>query len=238
LNASTVNDFIQTVNGQMFDISVALDYLEKPHAKIVRPVTVFRGNLTLGDTEESPDTSLSIAVHVFNKVTEFKVPSAKKRNPRTVEGPVPDHSILMEREYVYKQTDEELDEAPPELSKDDLVRAYAFGRKLIPCYPEDEEAWKLKTEKGLCILGFIDLSDLPRHDLTGGILLVVPEPYNVRALESFSVLMAGLREKNAGALVRYCRIKDATPKLGIMICSPKGQGLVCTVRNFKDRVTG
>lgn len=66
------------------------------------------------------------------------------------------------------------------------------------------------------------------------VMLVVPEPMNLRGLESFSALLAALREKNYGALIRYCRIRDATPKLGVMVCSPKGQGLFCQIPYKED----
>jgi hypothetical protein len=66
------------------------------------------------------------------------------------------------------------------------------------------------------------------------VMLVVPEPMNLRGLESFSALLAALREKNYGALIRYCRIRDAAPKLGVMVCSPKGQGLFCQIPYKED----
>lgn len=130
----------------------------------MKPVTVFRGNLVLGDPELKSDTSFGIPVHVFNKVAEFKVAPAKKWNPRVQDSdPIPDHSITIQREYVYKDSEEgedDLDALPADMEKDALIKAYRYGRRIVPVYPDDEEAWKLRTEKGMSILGFVSLNDV------------------------------------------------------------------------------
>jgi ATP-dependent DNA helicase 2 subunit 2 len=93
--------------------------------------------------------------------------------------------------------------------------------------------WELKTEKCFDIIGFVFAKDVPRHYLSGGVMLVVPSPGDSRALEAFSGLMAALVEKNAYALIRYCRVAGSPPKLGILSCNPKGQGLFCKIP-FKE----
>jgi hypothetical protein len=64
-------------------------------------------------------------------------------------------------------------------------------------------------------------------------MLVVASPGDNRALEAFSGLMTALIEKNAYALIRYCRIAGSPPKFGILSCNPKGQGLFCKIP-FKE----
>lgn len=159
-----MTDFLKQIHGQMFSFDFAWDILSKPRSKIVKPVTVFRGNLTLGDSSAHPDSTFSVPVHVFNKTSEFKVPSAKKWNARSTaeENAISDHTVAIQREYVYKDVDEDeesesADAQAEDIEKEDLTKSFFFGRRLMPCYADDEEAWKLRTEKEFVMLGFVDM---------------------------------------------------------------------------------
>ena len=235
-NLVALNSFIGQVGGSKVESRDAREFLLLPKTKSVRPVTTFRGNLVLGNQNDqsNSNSSLVIPIHVFNKTAEFKPPSSSMWNSK---GKV-DHLVTRNTEYVYKINSRDLNDVeslPEEVSRNELVKAYYYGRKLVPVYADDEQMWELKTEKCFEIIGFTSADDVPRHYFSGGVMLVVPEPQNNRALEAFSGLMSALHEKNSYALIRYCRIAGAPPKLGILSCNPKGQGLFCKIP-FKDDI--
>lgn len=233
-NLASLDEFLKKVKGAKWESTKARELLSLPKTKSVRPVTTFRGNLVLGDPYDQSDncSSLVIPIYVFNKTAEFKPPSASMWNSKGMS----DHSVTRNTEYLYRVNENDVNDVenlPEEVSRDELVKAYYYGRKLVPVYADDEKMWELKTEKCFDIIGFVSAKDVPWHYFSGGVLLVVPSPGNTRALEAFSGLMAALVEKNAYALIRYCRIAGTSPKLGVLSCNPKGQGLFCKIP-FKE----
>jgi ATP-dependent DNA helicase 2 subunit 2 len=230
-NLASLDEFLERVKGSKWDSNNARELLDLPKTKSTRPVTTFRGNLVLGDQSDQ-SCSLVIPIYIFNKTVEFKPPSASMWNANGIS----DHSVTRNTEYLYRNSGNDVNDVeslPEEVSRNELVKAYYYGRKLVPVYADDEKMWELKTAKCFEIIGFVSAKDVPRHYLSGGIMIVVPSPGNARGLEAFSGLMAALVEKNAYALIRYCRISGASPKLGILSCNPKGQGLFCKIP-FKE----
>ncbi|TPX69665.1 hypothetical protein SpCBS45565_g02344 [Spizellomyces sp. 'palustris'] len=234
INEEFLRGFTERAEGNIFSGDEASELLERLRSKSVKPVTVFRGPLTLGDPESHPAESLEIPVWVYNKTAEMKLPSAKKwsalaeaisegeRNGATY------GAVEMQRTYKPALGDADLQKdqngQDKSISKDDLVRAYRYGKSLVPFSSEDEEAMKLRTSKGMSILGFVKQSEIPRHHLMSNVLAVVPEPGNTRAAQAFYTLIAALDEKQNAALVRYVRVNDANPKLGVLVPARKGWG--------------
>ena len=235
-NLVILNTFVERIQGSIIESIKAREILLLPKTKSIKPVPTFRGNLVLGDEFGKDDTCSSIVIPIimYNKTTEFKPPSA---NMWTSKGKL-DHSVTRTTEYLYKVNDGNLNDVenlPDEFSRNELVKSYYYGRKLVPVYADDEKMWELKTTKGFDIIGFVATEKVPRHYLSGAVMLVIPDRNDLCAVEAFSALVTALYEKNSYALVRYCRIADASPKLGILSCSPKGHGLFCKIP-FKDDI--
>ncbi|KAI8609215.1 SPOC like C-terminal domain-containing protein [Chytriomyces sp. MP71] len=229
-NERFMRTFSATTSGGVFSGDEALALLGELRAKSVKPTTLIRHTLTLGDPFESTDTSISISVWAYAKVKEAKLPSAKKWSRVGAEAVDAAHElfkgeVVMERSYRLKDipVDERADmdgESPDdiELSKDDLIRAYKYGKDLIPFSEEDRDAMKLMSSKGFSIIGFVKKSEVSRELFINDPIQMIPDPGSLgHSKRLFEVLALSMQSKDVFALVRYVRIDNAAPKLGVLI---------------------
>jgi hypothetical protein len=129
--------------------------------KTVRPTTIFRGFLTVGHDcnvpvtpQSSEEPSLLIPIWIYNRTMSEKIPSAKKystvsQTSTSVGEDAKTMMVEMDRKYTL------VDETQAEVSQDSLVKAYKYGKNLIPFYQLDEEVMRLTSIKGMWVLGFI-----------------------------------------------------------------------------------
>ncbi|KAI9101648.1 SPOC like C-terminal domain-containing protein [Phlyctochytrium arcticum] len=240
-NVKILRDFVEQSDGDYYEGQEALDTLNALRSKQVKPVTLLQGMLTLGDPDKHPDESFQIPIQVYSKTMEIKLPSAKKWSAIAESIPADDRdevtygAVEMHRSYKLAVGDD-LDlgsgsnmagssssssshnpaGSSEEIPKDDLVKAYKYGKTLVPFSAADEEAMKLVTDKGMSILGFVKRDQIPRRNFMSNTLAVMPKPDNARASKLFYLLMQGLEECNCAALVRYVRCSNANPKLGVL----------------------
>jgi ATP-dependent DNA helicase 2 subunit 2 len=109
------------------------------------------------------------------------------------------------------------------LEKEDLVKAYRYGKTMVPIAPVDEEMMKLESEKSLLILGFYTMKAVPRSHFMSNVLTVIPAPDDPASIGQFCALVGSLVNTQSVAIARYCRINNADPKLGILWPSIKFQ---------------
>ena len=91
------------------------------------------------------------------------MPSSKKYSSLS-QGPT--HDVVPEKIYTVSNTGESktdgIDTTEEEdyitVSKDELEKAYRFGKQVVKVSPEEEEYGKLKTKKELSILEFVPAS--------------------------------------------------------------------------------
>lgn len=67
------------------------------------------------------------------------------------------HEVKMDIEY--KSTEDPDKTVPP----DQRTKAYRYGPQLVPVSSAVEDALKLKTEKGVKLIGFTDASNVSRY---------------------------------------------------------------------------
>ncbi|KAJ3283149.1 X-ray repair cross-complementing protein 5 [Rhizoclosmatium sp. JEL0117] len=226
-NERFMRSFAESTKGDIFTGSEALSILGSLRTRSVKPTTLIRCGMTLGDPEDQTN-SLSFPVWAYSKVKEAKLPSAKKWSRAGAEAAEGSNDafigdVAMER--TYKVKDVAIDGADPDaamdgitLEKEDLIRAYKYGKDLIPFSEEDRDAMKLHTIKGFSMLGFIKSSDVSRELLINDPMQLIPDPAAPsEGKRLFEVLASSLQAKDMYALVRYVRINDASPKLGILV---------------------
>ncbi|KAJ3316513.1 X-ray repair cross-complementing protein 5, partial [Blyttiomyces sp. JEL0837] len=239
-NERMLRNFAKKTSGQVFQGDEALSLLQELRSKTVNASRLISDNLVLGnpfaeDADGDGDgqkSSIVIAVHAFAKIKETKMPSGKKWSKVAAEAvDVDDEAVRgdvsMSRTYTVVQAalgDDGADGAAGgeddlELQKEDLVKAYKYGKDLVPFSEEDKQAMKLNSTKGLFMLGFLKESDVPREYYLNDPIQVIPEPNSVRGDNTslFEAMCVALKTKNMVGLVRYVRIKNAAPKLGILV---------------------
>jgi hypothetical protein len=83
---------------------------------------------------------------------------------------------------------------------------------------EDEEAVRLETKKEMTVLGFTPLKNIARHYYMSNVLAVVPMDQG----KAYSALVAALYELQCACIVRYCRVDNASPRMGCLLHMKKG----------------
>jgi hypothetical protein len=240
---STVETLVSSVDGTIYQYEDAHEQLTGLHAKSVKPVTVFRGDLELNDSVLFPNQSLSIKVFMYNKTSMTKPESAKKFNS-TSSDPT-DRNVTMSRSFYVKAEpgeneeeyadDDETALTQTEVDKESISEGIVYGRRIIDYHEEDKLAWTFETFKSLLIHSFVPLNKIPRHYLVSNVILVIPQPGDENAKVSFISLVQAMVNSNVCAVLRYCSRDGLPPKMGIMWCSPKGHGFFCQIP-FKDDV--
>ncbi|KAF9116447.1 ATP-dependent DNA helicase II subunit 2 [Mortierella sp. AM989] len=224
-NEAFFKNLCEASTGNIFSIDEALDITSQFYSKKVKPTAVYRGTLDLGDPEGHPDTSLSIPVQMFPSTMVAKLPTAKKYSilsESAAADDLPDGhtgNVNQSRTYKLKVTadmaDGNMDE-DTEVPADALEKAYMYGKTIVPIRAVDLDAYKLRTAKGLTILGFFASSTFRREWLMANIYSIFPAPGDAKAEVEMAGLLFALFEKSSYALCRYVRVEDAEPKLGVL----------------------
>ncbi|KAI1311554.1 ATP-dependent DNA helicase II subunit 2 [Mortierella claussenii] len=225
-NEEFFKDICESTTGDIFSLDEALEITAQFYSKKVKPTAVYRGTLDLGDTERHPDTSLSISVHMFPSTMLARLPTAKKYSILSENASADDlpegHTgmVNMSRTYKLKITADMADggdmDVDTEVPADALEKAYMYGKTIVPIRAVDLDAYKLRTAKGLTVLGFFSSSTFRREWLMSNIYSVFPTPGDPKAEVEIAGLLFALHEKSSYALCRYVRADDAEPKLGIL----------------------
>jgi non-homologous end joining protein Ku len=200
-----------TENGICVDSSEAIELVEQMQAKQVKPTTTFRGELTLGDPKTQGSNALSIPIWLYNQVSQLKLPTAKKYSKISTEGI---HEVGMDRVF-YKETED----GEQQDFSGETIKAYKYGKYLIPITEEDEKSMELITTKQIDIIQFVKLSDIKREWYLGTIYAMVPSPESQLAKIQFDTLLGAMYGEDVGALVRYVRTENGQPKLCLLKCA-------------------
>ena len=183
------------------DALKALMHIKKTQ---LRQTTTFRGEIEIG-----PD--FKIPTYAYLRVKENKLTSWKKlsaisqcsTNPGTME-------VTLARTHHLG------DEEQTEISKDQMVKGFRFGKNLIPFASYDTISTTEENMKCLQVLGFCQCENIKRHHFIGDSIVTFVPPAT-EGSQGFSALAQALYETNCTAIVRYCFRKNANPKLGCLL---------------------
>jgi len=140
----------------MAEVIASIDY---PRVKKVRPVPSYRGLLTIGGPEKFDD-AIAIDVERYPRTKRAAPPSATKYVPPKEaekeparEGDIAIHggSVALQRTYKIKRDGNEV-----EVEKEDLDKAYLYGRTIVNISDADLNVMKLQTDAELGIIGFVE----------------------------------------------------------------------------------
>lgn len=202
-NEQVLKEFCERIgDGSVYTIEEALGMLQQFMTRRVRQVATFRGSLTLMPRD------LEIPINLFTKTSIQRLPSAKKYSPFGRDG--------IERTLSYKEYSG-AGTSSSTSTRDELVKAYRYGRSLVPFHKIDEAQMEFKTSKSFHVLGFLPASKIDRESFMSGVYAIVGEPGNEVAQKAISALARALYEKDSVALVRYVRAERNPPKLGILM---------------------
>jgi ATP-dependent DNA helicase 2 subunit 2 len=108
-----------------------------------------------------------------------------------------------------------------EIEADQRIKAYRYGKSVIPFNEVDVEAMKFKASRSMMALGFIPISSVPVHLLMGGVKAVAPVPGDANSAAALSAFVHGMEILKRAMLVRFTWRENSDPSLGVCFPSAK-----------------
>lgn len=200
----------------LFDSTTAIEMYRQLRAKNHILVTKFRGVL-----EISPD--LKIGVCSYTKSTQDTLDSLKKFSKliENDDGKVGTGVIKTQRSFF-----EHDDPTMTPVDNKNVIKAFYYGRQIVPIPNEVRNEMKVADEKQLRLLCFSDEKTVPRHFLLTGVDMIVPLPDDKNIL-AFNSIVDGMLETQKVGIVRYTLRSNSAPKLAAIIAHKKKNGFRC-----------
>ncbi|KAF5101420.1 hypothetical protein D0Z00_000899 [Geotrichum galactomycetum] len=195
----------------------AIDTLQLPTAKRVRPVRAFACKLTLGDPTTYQNV-LSFDIESFPCVRETSAPSASTYavgstnfdNLTSVNQGL--QEVKRVTEYFYTK-EEDCDIKEVSLDPADILPGYKFGAEIVVLSEEEQKVLATDQENeqaGMQIIGFVKQSGIKRYGLLGNTNFVVGSKGSLQDSLAVGALAVALAQEQSAAIVRYVT-KDAGP---------------------------
>jgi ATP-dependent DNA helicase 2 subunit 2 len=115
----------------------------------------------------------------------------------------------VQREVFYTDAD---DPDKKELKGEDVIKAYFYGKQLVPIEKINEEVLKFTDDRCLKMLGFTDGDKVPRHHYMAGCDIVVPVE-SAKNRKAFSSLILAMIDMDKVMIAKWVSRKNCTPKL-------------------------
>eukprot|EP01105_Mastigella_eilhardi_P010054 TRINITY_DN2353_c0_g1_i3.p1 TRINITY_DN2353_c0_g1~~TRINITY_DN2353_c0_g1_i3.p1 ORF type:complete len:753 (-),score=192.03 TRINITY_DN2353_c0_g1_i3:99-2321(-) len=204
-NERLLHKIADNVNGVVIPVSKALELMSYFRSKSVLQRSIFRGRL-----EISP--IYHIAVWSFIKTTKQSFPTLKRISSVSAGSATPG-SMQVRQE----RTLQSLQDPDANVSREEAIKGYKYGKTLVPFSKVDEAALKLSTERCMRMIGFTEASSVQRYHYMGPTEMMVGWPGDTHALTAFSALVRAMAETDRVGIFRYVKTKNSAPKLAVCI---------------------
>lgn len=142
----------------------AIDDLNEPRAKSVKPYKTYEGLLTLGDPEKAPAV-VEIRVERYFKTHLARPPAAstvvvKEEQAGASQAPEDEQMdgaelTAVRQARTYKVNDPDAPGGKRDVEFESLAKGYEYGRTAVHISESDQNVTKLMTEKSFKIVGFV-----------------------------------------------------------------------------------
>jgi ATP-dependent DNA helicase 2 subunit 2 len=146
----------------MAEVISSINY---PRVKVVRPVPSYKGLLTLGDPESGNCLAIDVERYPRTKravpasASKYVSPQDAAREPvQEGQEDIQGGSVALQRTYMIKRGKDEV-----EVEKEDLDKAYLYGRSIVSLSDADLNIMRLQTEAELGIIGFVEKDGVRLH---------------------------------------------------------------------------
>ena len=146
---------MNSCEGTFATMAAAIASLDAPSVKSVRPVPSYRGLLTFGNRDRYDD-AIAIDVERYPRTKRAVAQSASKyvapqESSGKKDNAIQGGSVTLQRTYKIKKDGEDV-----EVEKEELEKAYLYGRTIVNISDADQNVTKLETEAQLSIVGFVE----------------------------------------------------------------------------------
>ncbi|KAG8625006.1 hypothetical protein KVT40_006757 [Elsinoe batatas] len=225
-NEKLLKDLVDDCGGAYGTLAQAVDEINVPRIKSVRPTPSYKGYLTLGDPEKY-DSAMSIDVERYPKVMVAKAPSASSFVIRSEATQMEssangdsgaDGLAAVKRSRTYQVPDETAPGGRKEVSEEDLAKGFAYGSTAVHIAESDQAVTTFETKPGLSIIGFVAKEQYARYMDMSRSNMIIAQRTNPKAALALSSLIHALYELSSLAVARYVPKPDKAPI--ILLLSP------------------
>ena len=96
-----------------------------------------------------------------------------------------------------------------------MIKAYFYGKQLVPIEKINEEVLKFTDDRCLKMLGFTDTDKVPRSQYMAGCDIVVPVENSINRT-AFSALIVAMLDTDKVMIAKWVSRKNAAPKLVVL----------------------
>ena len=193
-----------SVQGAVYPSSTAMQIYKQFRKRMVYPVAKYKGPLDLG-------LGFGIDVCVYGKTKEEPLPSLKK------------HSSVVEysedaKEALVKMSRESVLEDDPTstvIDPENIIKAYYYGKSIVPVTNDDEDLLKYQSRKSMKVLGYLPSANIPRHYFMSGVDIVLPVPDQIQEM-AFAALVQALYQRDDVILIRYAYRDSTSVRLAVL----------------------
>ncbi|WBW73948.1 Ku domain helicase (XRCC5-like protein) Pku80-like [Schizosaccharomyces osmophilus] len=226
-NERQLRHFVDSCKGTVLVFQDVEKRIGEPLVHRVRPVSVFKGSLTIGNDGEN-EASVTMHVERYPRTRATKPPTSSAFNagsklPKedekqeqfssSQEKPWESNAISTVRSYVVRdsQTNEVF-----EVDRKDLESGYSYGRTIVPISRSDEDILALETKAGYEVMGFIPKASLPCYYTISESNIIIPRGDETNK-QRFSSFVQSLEREHRYALARYVPKERGSPILLVLM---------------------
>lgn len=135
-----------------------------------------------------------------------------------------------------------LDDPTETVSEEFHNKAYTYGSDVVPITKDQLDTLTYHPERGIQLIGFIKLDQVPRYHYLKEAYLVLPDD-DPTSKKAWSVLAQGCREEGTGMLIRAIMRKNAMAFIALLVPSDvdskmQQDSFIMNVLPFSDDVRG
>ncbi|KAK7615038.1 putative Ku family DNA helicase [Phyllosticta paracitricarpa] len=236
VNEAILRQFADDCDGVFGTMAQAIDELDIPRVKPVRPIPGYKGPLILG----SGDSAMEIPIERYPRIMQARPPTASSyvhrsdlapgessqiQSSATVagndDGPQTDHDSLaaVKQATAFHVAEEGAPGGKRDVDREDLSRGYNYGSTAVPISESESDIVELKTEAALDIIGFIPADKFERYMQMSRTNTIIAQKANDKASMALSSLIHALYELETFAVARFVA-KDMKPPV-IVVLAPE-----------------
>ncbi|KAL4923664.1 ATP-dependent DNA helicase 2 subunit KU80 [Aspergillus undulatus] len=232
-NEALLRTISEQCDGVFGTLQQAVEEMEIPRVKAVRPVASFKGFLQLGDPKEY-DTAVRIPVERYPRTMVAKPPTASQFVLRSdlaeQQGDGPDSSATIPETQpeegsaltsvrnlrTYQVNDESAPGGKIDIERDDLAKGYEYGRTAVHISEIDTNITTMETTAALELVGFIQNERYDRYMHLSNTNIIIAQRPNDKAALALSSFIHALFELESYAVARLVT-KENKPPLMVLL---------------------
>ncbi|KAH0596105.1 hypothetical protein MHUMG1_05966 [Metarhizium humberi] len=226
----------QCKGGTFATMAEAIDELDTPRVKSVKPYKTYDGALTLGDPEKFP-AAMNINVeryfktHVARPLTASTVVVKSEQatqSTQTLEDDPMDgiEFSAVKQARTYKVNDPDAPGGKRDVEFESLAKGYEYGRTAVHISESEHNITKLETEKSFSIVGFIPWTKYEPFLNMGEVCVTHARKNDTKSELALSSLIWALLELESYAVARIVT-KDGKDPLLVLMAPQLELGLEC-----------